>query len=279
MRSPTRFIRKFGPTKILHRLKHSGTRRLLEREISSDLNRPVRLVNKFNKNRRSHEIYYWAKSGGTTIGIVSLNTINATTADRSQIKEVDRSKKPISKRASRSTHEWHIYSRLYPVGLSPEPIWSGHNATLNSFIDWPSVTDQLISNRQRFWQLTERIFAATRAMHDLGVYHMDLNPGNILADENGDGIVFIDFELIAPADMSPAEKKAHDFIYFIGCTTRRRRGGDLLEADPSRMVGLLDAVVDQETRTAQFSYSGPSLQKISGIPGLRDSLRTIFKNI
>lgn len=279
MRSPTHVIKRFGLTKTLHQFRHAGTRRMLERKISAELNMPIRLVTKFNKNRRLHEIYYWAKSGPDIIGILSLNTGNKSTSKETTGASSDRSQQTFTNRIPRSSHEWDAYSRLHPAGLAPKPIWSGANATLNSFVDWPPVSSLLIDDPQRYWTLVERIFTATRAMHDLGIYHMDLNPGNILADENGDGIVFIDFEVIAPPDLTDAEKKAYDYLFFVGSTTRRRRGGELLKADTDRMAQLLDAVLDDETRAADLKHLEPSLQKIDKIPNLRNSLKSVFENL
>ena len=179
----------------------------------------------------------------------------------------------------RLAYEWDAYRQLHPAGLSPEPIWHGKDAAMSSHVDWPRVSVQLIADQSRYWPIMERVLPAIQNMHDLGVVHMDLNLGNILADENSDSVMFIDFEYAAVAGLTRGQQKAFDYLHVIRNTTRRRRGGNMLRADTDRMAKLLDSCLDDETRNAELDFSPNTIDKIDEVPGLKDSLKKVFTKL
>ncbi len=270
MRSPSRILKK-----LYQLYKLNPRRRQLEGEISTALGHEIRLHAKPTKSRDRSSIY-WAKSNGQNIGILRLMNPYFNPPQTSADELGPRKLLPMK---SRLAHEWDAYSRLHPVGLSPEPIWHCEDATMGSHVDWPRVSKQLIANPDSFWNIMEKVIPALRTMHDLGVFHMDLNMGNILADETGDGIMFIDFEYAGADGLTPPQQKAFDYLQMISNTTRRRRGGNVLKANTDRIARLLDASIDAETRNADLVFATNTLAKIDTIPGLRESLKTVFKKL
>ncbi len=270
MRSPARILKK-----IYQLYKLNPRRRELENEISAALGREIRLHAKPTKSRDRSSIY-WAKNDGRNVGILRL--LNPY-FEPGPIPPNDSSPRYLLPMKYRLAHEWDAYSLLHPIGLSPEPIWHCKDATMGSHVDWPRVSNQLIANPDRFWRIMERVIPTLRSMHDLGIFHMDLNMGNILADEDGDGIMFIDFEYAGAVGLTPPQQKAFDYLQMISNTTRRRRGGDVLRADTDRMASLLDASIDTDTRNADLVFATNTLAKIDAIPGLHDSLKSVFTNL
>jgi tRNA A-37 threonylcarbamoyl transferase component Bud32 len=60
--------------------------------------------------------------------------------------------------------------------------------------------------RQRVTPVLVRLLAAVRRMHDTGIFHGDLNPGNILIDPDGKEFMFIDFH--RSRALWPGERRA-----------------------------------------------------------------------
>ena len=270
MRSPARVLKKLYE---LYRL--NPRRKELECEISKQLGKEVRLVAKPTKSRDRSSIY-WAMNGRETMGIVRLSNPNFNAL---VTPAVDPNPRYLLPTKYRLAYEWDAYRQLHPAGLSPEPIWHGKDAAMSSHVDWPRVSVQLIADQSRYWPIMERVLPAIRKMHDLGVIHMDLNLGNILADQNSDSVMFIDFEYAAVAGLTRGQQKAFDYLHVIRNTTRRRRGGNMLRADTDRMAKLLDSCLDDETRNAELDFSPNTIDKIDEVPGLKDSLKKVFTKL
>lgn len=104
---------------------------------------------------------------------------------------------------NRPLQEWRVHRYLFERGLSvPEPLgvvwmrsgvwYSGSIATREvRGAELPALAERPLETQR---PLLERTGALIRRMHELGVYHADLQVGNVLVDEDSAKIYLIDFD-------------------------------------------------------------------------------------
>ncbi len=248
--------------------------RSLEVDISTDLNKTIKL-SKIPLNVGYRCGTYYAKHDGRVIGVVRVINSRFTPTPDQPVTPPRHKLEPLLA----LSREWDVYSSLSDIGLAPTPLWRGKDAAMFSYVDWPRVSSQLISHPDRFWPLMERIIPAVRRLHDQGIAHLDLNLGNILADEKSEQIAFIDFEFVPTDGLSLEQQFSFDYLNLVRVSTRRRRGGNYLRANPSRLVQILDQNVDERARTVDLDFAEDWLKPIDRIPELRSSLRSVFHNV
>ena len=249
-------------------------RREIEHELSNHCNHPVRLVSV--QARRSYDEVFFAVHNGERFGVVRVNS--PVKPDPEQPTGTDHLVIPL-RSTERLDREWNAYLQLAPLGLSPRPLWRCEDAIACEWLHWPRMSESIIRDRNQFWPLMEHIIPAVRRMHDGGVTHLDLNPGNVLIDPGTQKVAFIDFEF-DPADwISLPQQRAYDYLRLTAECLRRRRGGPQLFSDPDRLIRLLDDVVDEDTRQAELVLSGKRMHRLLDQPKLCQKLRAVFTQL
>ena len=251
----------------------SPRRRELESQLTQAWDRPIQLV--AASTSESYDEIYYALDKTERVAVVRVNSPYRKKPD---LVIADHAGYPLAAQ-ERLNLEWDTYSKLNPLGLSPEPLWRTTDAIACSWLHWPRVSQHLIQNRSDFWNVLERILPTIQSMHNQGITHLDMNLGNLLVDPNSDRVAVIDFEFGPAKWITPAQQRGLDYIRLITDCSKRRRGGGLLEADLPRMVQLLDGFVDKETRAAEVAFSTVQLPRLRTNERLRSHLGEIFPNL
>jgi hypothetical protein len=179
----------------------------------------------------------------------------------------------------RLDREWEAYRKLFPAGLSPEPLWRTHDAIACSWLDWGRASVLLTRKGEQFWPLMQQALAAIRRMHDLGVVHLDLNWGNLLAPASGTGIAIIDFEF-GPVDwVSREQQMAYDYLRLVDDSVKPRRGGRVMLADLERLEHALVECVPGPVREARMGFVFDKLARLGALADLRAQLQRVFINL
>jgi 3-deoxy-D-manno-octulosonic acid kinase len=142
---------------------------------------------------------------------------------------------------NRPLREWRVHTFLFERGLSvPEPLgvfWTRSGVWFSGSIATREVPgEELHTLAERDFEtlrpLIEKTGTLIRQMHDLGVYHADLQVGNVIVDERRGEVYLIDFD------------KAH-----MGGVSSRDRARNLLRFRRSCMKrGLPDWLFDHVCR-------------------------------
>lgn len=268
MRSPLRWMRRRREL-----TQGSPRRKELESELNDLWARPISLAPASAKG--GYDEIYYATAGNERVAVVRVNSPFKTQND------------PIGPRdpgvplgpADRLDREWSAYQQLFPLGLSPKPLWRTDDAIACSWIDWPRVSSHLASNRQACWEIFDRLVPAIRRMHDVGVSHLDLNLGNALVDTTGTRIAIIDFEF-GPVDWVRWDQQvAYDYLRVVDDFTKPRRGGSRFTGEPDRVVDTLDRIVPASVRDADIRFSLEKLHRLADQTELLTQLRSVFPRL
>jgi len=175
--------------------------------------------------------------------------------------------------------EWSAYQKMFPLGLSPEPLWRNEKSIACSWVDWERASRRLARDHKSFWMIAENILLAVNQMHRCGVMHLDLNLGNVLVNPKGCDVLIIDFEFGAADWVTQSQQRAFDYLRLINDFAKKRRGGDVFLSDIGRVILLLDSLVDSQDRSAELSFVFHKLKHLSAQPSLVSSLQRIFPNL
>lgn len=249
-------------------------RREIERELTEHCGHTVELVSV--NALRSYDEVFFALRDGCKFAVVRVNSPIKQDPDE----PVGRDHLVIPLRSSqRLDREWTAYEQLAPLGLSPRPLWRCEDAIACEWLEWPRMSETIIRDREQFWPLMECIVPAIRRMHDGGVTHLDLNPGNLLIELETRNVAFIDFEFGAVDWINAAQQRAYDYLRLVSECLRRRRGGPQLLSDTDRLIRLLEQSVDEATRGAELSLSVDRLRRLTEHPELRRKLGSVFEQL
>ncbi|WP_437184938.1 lipopolysaccharide kinase InaA family protein [Planctomicrobium sp. SH668] len=265
MRSPFRWLRR-----KFELAQQAPRRREIEAEFSQFCGCPVKLTNADAKG--GYDEIYFAQRGSERFAVVRVNS-----PFKSQIDPIGEFDPGVPLDASgRLNREWDAYRVLYPLGLSPQPLWRSSDAIACSWVPWDRVAKRLIQNRQEFWPLLVQIFPAIRRMHEAGVTHLDLNLGNLLTEPNGDGIALIDFEFGPVAWVNPAQQRAFDYLRLIDDCTKPRRGGHQMLSDLDQLHAVISTTVDTEALQSEIAFTRKKLVRLEEHSELLKMLRSLF---
>lgn len=268
MRSPFRWFRRRSEFAML-----SARRIELEAEFSRFHGSPVRFVPADAKG--GYDQIFYALDGRERLAVVRVNSPHKSEKD--PIGPLDPGI-PLGP-ADRLEREWEAYTKLFPAGLSPRPMWRADDCIVCSWIPWKRASEVLVKRRDLTWSVIGRSFAAIRRMHDAGVIHLDLNTGNLLIEENGAGIAIIDFEF-GPVDwVTRGQQMAFDYLRLIDDFVKPRRGGRVMLADTGKLAGLLDGHVSPEARGAEMGFAFAKLKRLAEQPALCDAIGAVFPNL
>ena len=264
-RSPFQWLRRRRELSALDPRRHE-----LEAEFSQFCGHSVQLVSV--QAKRSYDEIYYALRDGRRFAVVRVN--NPGKSRTGSVGPNDLAI-PLDSR-ERLNREWTAYQRLFPIGISPPPIWRTDDAIACGWLEWPRASEMVIRDRNEFWPMLESILPAIRQMHQSGVTHLDLNLGNILAEPKTRRIAFIDFEFGPVASVTIPQQRAFDYLRLIDECIRPRRGGKQLLGDMDRLIRLLQQCVDEEARDAEIDGRFEKLQRLSAQTELCQKLRTVF---
>lgn len=267
-RSPIQWLRRRGELAAL-----DPRRRELEAELSRYCGHAVQLVSV--QAKRSYDEVYFALRDGQKFAVVRVNSPCKKRVSSINPQEIA---VPLESR-ERLHREWTAYERLFPSGLSPQPIWRAEDAIACGWLDWPRASETVIRDRNEFWPMMEAVLPAIRRMHDCGVTHLDLNLGNILAEPNTRQVAFIDFEFGPVPSVTLPQQRAFDYLRLIDECVRPRRGGKQMLGDLDRFVAGLRECVDEETRDADMSRAMGKIHRLTANAELRQKLRTVFPRL
>ena len=266
--SPVRWFRRRAELKNVE-----PRRKALEAELASVLGAACSLVPARSKG--GYDQIWHAVSGGARRAVVRMNNPHKAKHEPVDPRLPLHAVAP----AARLAREWEAYGRLFPLGLSPQPLWRTDDAIACSWVDWGRASEALIQKRSRIWPLAAALFPAVRRMLDAGVVHLDLNLGNLLFAPDGSAVAMIDFEYGPAAWVSPAQQQAFDYLRLIDDLLRTRRGGGLVLAEPDRLVALVREAVSAQAGAAQMGFSLAKLRNLAGQPDFCARLSNVFPNL
>lgn len=268
MRSPLRWLRRRSEFAM-----QSARRIELEAEFTQFHSSPVSFVPADAKG--GYDQIYYALEGRRRLAVVRINSPHKSEKD--PIGPLDPGI-PLGP-AERLEREWRAYEKLFPVGLSPQPMWRTSDCIVCSWLPWRRASEVLAKRRNLTWSVIERSLAAIRRMHDAGVIHLDLNTGNLLIEEDGPSIAIIDFEFGPVNWVSHQQQMAFDYLRLIDDFVKPRRGGKVMLADVKRLALLLEGRVSPEIRNAEMGFSFAKLKRLAEQPALCDAISTVFPKL
>lgn len=265
-------IRKnFIRARALARRRRRG--RELAALLSEHFRRPVALV---PSSIRGYDDIYAARHRRETLALVRV--INPEKIDlwRNRTAGLPISCLPAEARLDR---EWEAYSVLGPRGLSPRALWRCEDATAAERLNMPRASDVLRRRPDKVWDVLELTFPAVRAMHGLGVVHLDLGVSNILLDLDARRVAFIDFEYAPAVPMNLPTQRAYDYLRVINNCLKPRRGGDLLAHDRPRLARLLAAHLADDAPLADAIALFRVIPKVASDIPLRRALAATIPSL
>ncbi|RYD26357.1 MAG: hypothetical protein EOP87_22870, partial [Verrucomicrobiaceae bacterium] len=144
MRSPFRWFRRRSEFNL------QTERRLeLESELSRFRGKPTHLVPASAKG--GYDQIYYAMENGRHIAVVRVNSPHKKQKDPIL---PDDPAVPLHAE-QRLDREWEAYSKLFPLGLSPEPIWRTKDAIACSWVRWRRAARMLVKRRDMAWPILE----------------------------------------------------------------------------------------------------------------------------
>lgn len=178
---------------------------------------------------------------------------------------------------ARLDREWQAYIRGSAIGIAPKPIWRSTDALVCEYFPWKSLFERFQAEPERFWAFLRHATMGVAKLHEIGLVHMDASLNNILADDDLQRVICIDFEYSPAEFLTVPQQKAYDYLRLLEssvkfCDDRHR---DVYQ----QWAGLLGELVDAETAGADLTPLLPALGRIAGDAGIRSILRTVFERL
>lgn len=268
MRSPIRWLRRRSEL-----ARNEKRRAQIEAEFSAHVGVPLEVIPAPSKG--GYDQIYFAIKDGKRFAVIRANSPHKVQSDPIGPDDPGIPMDP----ATRLELEWNAYSKLFPLGLSPEPLWRTSDAIACSWIRWRRASRMLVKRRELTWNILTRVLHAIPRMHAAGVTHLDLNTGNFLVQKTGPGIAIIDFEFGPQAWVTLNQQQAFDYLTAINDFLKPRRGGDVILSDLPRLVELLDSAVPAAIRYTPLAFSLRRLRRLAGEPILCEMLERTFPRL
>jgi hypothetical protein len=184
-----------APRRVFSRWKaRLGIRKRLQ-EITSELQIVFPQLRSIELSRREggfDSIYFLEDAADERFGVMRLN--NPSQVRTAVYPNLPRRAPSPTERIDR---EWDAYSLLAPLRLSPWPLWRSSDAVVCSHSPLPSLRTLMEEGKADLTQAFTAVFRAIRKMHEAGVVHLDLSPGNILVCPKTSHALLIDFEYVS----------------------------------------------------------------------------------
>lgn len=268
MRSPLRWFRRRSEFNL-----QSARRLELESEFSRFRGKEIQLIPASAKG--GYDQIYYAMENGRHIAVVRVSSPHKKQNDPVL---PDDPARPLHAQ-QRLDREWDAYEKLFPLGLSPEPIWRTKDAIACSWVRWRRASRMLVKRRDMAWPILERALDAIRRMHAAGVIHLDLNTGNFLVQKTGPGISIIDFEFGPVPWLDERQQMAYDYLLLLNDIVKPRRGGQVILSDLPRLKDLLESAVPPQVRAAELGFCLKRLNRMAAEPALREMLERVFPRL
>jgi hypothetical protein len=238
MRSPLRWFRRRSEFNL-----QSARRLELESEFSRFRGNEILLIPASAKG--GYDQIYYAMENGRHIAVVRVNSPHKKQTDPVL---PDDPAVPLDAQ-QRLEREWDAYSRLFPLGLSPEPIWRTKDAIACSWVRWRRASRMLVKRREMAWPILERAMDS------------------------------IDFEFGAVSWIDERQQMAYDYLLLLNDIVKPRRGGKVILADLPRLKELLETTVPPQVRAAELGFCLKRLSRMAAEPALREMLEQVFPRL
>ena len=180
--------------------------------------------------------------------------------------------------ANRITREATAYRVLSAYQLAPRLLVQSANFLANEWIPAARLSDVLRNDESEIWNALPVVLSAVRAMHGLGITHMDLNCGNILVDLKSGVVRLIDFEYTPVGVIDRKQREAFDVLRLIHNVMKPRRGQTEILRQPQRFVELIESRLPSGCGPLYREYGDLWFSRIQLCEDVRQSLSTIRRS-
>jgi hypothetical protein len=139
----------------------------------------------------------------------------------------------------RIDREWQAYSVLGPLELSPRPLWRSSDSVVCTYSSFPNLRKIMEQGAADLATAMTSVFNAIGRMHDAGIVHLDLSPGNVLVCPQTFQTLLIDFEYECRPERTFEQNCRFDWARIIEKTNAR---GAILEREPEVALAIESAV-------------------------------------
>ncbi|QDT54523.1 3-deoxy-D-manno-octulosonic-acid kinase [Caulifigura coniformis] len=225
-----------APNRLLRQWKARFGIRKRVREITDELRHqfPLRALAPSSHAGGFDSIYFLEDHGGERFGVLRLN--NPHQKRKAVHTDLPRRSPPPRERIQR---EWHAYSVLGPLGLSPQPLWRSDDAVVCSYSASPNVRRLMEEGRADLTAVFTAVLNTIGKMHDAGIVHLDLSPGNVLVCRKTLAALLIDFEYVSLDARSVEDDKRYDWRQMI---ERIRKRSTILGQQQTSEAALAAAI-------------------------------------
>lgn len=242
-------------------------------EMSQSLGHKVELVPARSKG--GFDKIFHAKQGGRAFAVVRMNDPNKHAEEQPN----QQGPRVALSAEARLNREWEAYTTLSPIGLSPKPLWRNPYAIACTLSPFKRVSRVLVRQRNLCPPISQSVFKTVAKMHATGVYHLDLNLGNLLIDAQQQEVMVIDFEYDALPWLATEQAMAFDYLKLIEDLLRPRRGGKYFLANLPTLTQTLDACIPSAVRQAELGFCRAYLTRIYREKSILSILNQLFPNL
>ncbi len=243
-------------------------RKVLGQEVARALGCGVSLQ---RTGARGHDSVYYAVAGQRRLGV--LRVLNPYLQRVNPAPEMPfASLEP----QARLAHEWQVYQRLAPLGLSPKPLWHADDALLCSYVDAPRYSARFKDEPTTLPALAKSAAQSIRQMHDADVLHMDVCFANALGMPD-QCAVWIDFEYGPAPGLDHAAAQAYDYLRLVESSLKFLSPAQ--RSQPSIWREALEPHVEPACRTAELAQLTPALTRLLRDSLLRGELMRVFERL
>ncbi len=163
---------------------------------------------------------------------------------------------------ARLNREWMAYEKGAQGGLTPHPLWRQPDILMCEYLPFHPVMDLLQANPETSWALLEMGAKRISELHALGITHMDMSLGNILADQALTSLMFVDFEYAPAFHISPAAQRVYDHLRLVESAWKfipeSRRG------DFAGWLAAFTGALEGDMRAVDLGLLRPALGRVLG---------------
>jgi len=201
-----------APNRLLRQWKARFGIRKRVREITAELKRqfPLKALIPSSHSGGFDSIYFLEDHGGQRFGVLRLNNPH----QKRKVVHTDLPRRSPSPR-ERIDREWRAYAVLGPLGITPQPLWRSDDAVVCSYSAFPNLRRLMEDGFPELRPALAAVLQSIGKMHDQGVVHLDLSPGNVLVCQTTLAPLLIDFEYVSLDGRSFEDDARYDWQQMI----------------------------------------------------------------